>query len=80
MKQRLLFVLIVFGGLLRSAGANFALSRCPEDTSADWDICFGTYINVRWGIYVRLQLVPREECVPSRLSHGSGRGNGVLSS
>ena len=78
--KRLLPVLMVFGVLPGSAGESFALSRCPEDTSAYWDNCFGTYTNAKGDMYVGLQPVPLEERASSRLSLGSRRGNGILSS
>ena len=78
--KRLLPILMVFGVFLGSAGVSFALSRCPEDTSAYWDNCFGTYTNAKGDMYVGLQPVPVEERAPSRLSLGSRRGPGVLSS
>ena len=78
--KRLLPVLMVFGVLPGSAGESFALSRCPEDTSAYWDNCFGTYTNAKGDMYVGLQPVPVEERAPSRLSLGPRRGPGCLSS
>ena len=80
MMRKLLPVLMTIAVLLGSAGEGFVLSRCSEDTGAYWDNCFGIYTNAKGDMYVGLQPVPVEERAPSRLSLGSRRGNGVLSS
>ena len=78
--KRLLPVLMVLGVFLGSAGECFALSKCPSYKYQRYHNCFGTYSNAKGDMYVGLQPVPVEGRAPSRLSLGSRRELGVLSS